>query len=228
MSENNETQKCLYKDSNIQELNTSSSSENDFEKSKSVNKPLMIIGPSGVGKDSIMSMFKKKYPNLITKCVSNTTRAKRDGEIEGVNYHYISKEKFAELESKNELFGIFKNYDNCYGVSKTVLKNTLTNSKIVYFDLNIKTAEEISKDDDLDFNYIALLPPNISELKNRLVKRNTENAQSLQKRLDYASIEIEKINNADFLNYKIVNKSLEETFNKFEKYVKDLYPRLFQ
>ena len=58
MSESNKTKKCLYKDSNIQELNTSSSSENDSE--KSVNKPLIIIGPSGVGKDTIMSIFKKK------------------------------------------------------------------------------------------------------------------------------------------------------------------------
>lgn len=222
MSESNKIKKCLYKDSNIQELNTSSSSEND-----SVNKPLMIIGPSGVGKDTIISKLKKKYPNLIIKCVSNTTRAKRDGEIEGINYYYISKEKFAELESKNELFGKFKNYDNCYGVSKTVLNNTLTNNKIVYFDLNIETAEKISKDGDLDFNYIAFLPPNISELKNRLLNRNTENAENLQKRLDYASIEIEKIKNADFLNYKIVNKNVEETFKKFEKYVKDLYPKLF-
>ena len=65
-------------------------------------------------------------------------------------------------------------------------------------------------------------------MKNRLIKRNTENAENLKKRLDYASTEIEKIKNADFLNYKIVNKNVDETFNQFEKYIKDLYPKLFQ
>ena len=111
--------------SNISELNTSSSTENEPEKKKAGNKPLMIIGPSGVGKDIIMTMFIKKYPNLKTKCVSNTTRQKRKGEIEGKSYYYISKEKFNELESNNELIGIFKHYDNCYGLSKSVLKKQI-------------------------------------------------------------------------------------------------------
>ena len=224
-SRNNSYQKI---NTNIAELNTSSSSENEPEKKKTDNKPLMIIGPSGVGKDTIMTMFIKKYPNLITKCVSNTTRQKREGEIEGKNYYYISKEKFSELESNNELIGIFKHYDNCYGLSKRVLKNTLTNKKIVYLDFNITTAEKTAKDADLDINYIALLPPNIHELENRLLKRNTESPEKLQKRLEFAPIEIEKIKTAKFLNYIIINDDVKRAFDQFEKYIKELYPDLFE
>ena len=207
---------------------TSSSSENELEKPKPTNKPLMIIGPSGVGKDSIMSRFKEKYPNLIDKCVSNTTRAKRNGEIEGENYYYISKEKFEELESKNELIGVFKQYGNCYGFSKTVLKKRLSKDKIIYLDFNITTAEETAKDSNLDINYIALLPPSIDILKDRLVKRNTEDPEKLQKRLEFAPIEIERIKAAKFLNFTIVNDNFEKTFEKFEECVKSLYSNILE
>ena len=227
MEQNSKVEKFLFEES-YQELNTSSGSENESEKPKPANKPLMIIGPSGVGKDSIMSRFKEKYPNLIDKCVSYTTRAKRNGEIEGRNYYYISKEEFEELESKNELIGVFKHYGNCYGLSKSVLKNRLSNDKIVYLDFNITTAEETAKNSNLDINYIALLPPSIDILKDRLVKRNTEDAQKLQKRLEFAPIEIEKIKAAKFLNRKIINDNIDETFEEFEECVKELYPSLFQ
>ena len=126
------------------------------------------------------------------------------------------------------MIGIFKHYDNCYGLSKRVLKNTLTNKKIVYLDFNITTAEKTAKDADLDINYIALLPPNIHELENRLLKRNTESPEKLQKRLEFAPIEIEKIKTAKFLNYIIINDDVKRAFDQFEKYIKELYPDLFE
>ena len=129
-------------------------------------------------------------------------KKKRDNEIEGKNYYYISQEEFDELELNKKLMGVFKHYDNSYGVSKDVLTKTLTDNKnkIIYVDFNIITAEEISTDLEWDFNYIALLPPSIDELKNRLKKRNTEDDESFKKRIDYGSIEISKIENAGFLS----------------------------
>ena len=189
------------------------------------NKPLMLIGPSGVGKDTMIKMFLEKHPNSIIKCVSNTTRQKRKDEKEGVNYHYISKDEFEKLEKKNELIGIFRNYGNCYGLSKEVLKNTLTCDKLVYLDFNITTAEEIYKKGDLDINYIALLPPSIEELERRLKERGEK---KIKERIDFASEEIKKINDSEFLNEIIKNDDKEKAFSEFEMCIKKLYPNLFK
>ena len=133
-----------------------------------VNKPLMIIGPSGVGKDTFMQILIDKYPNLFIKCVSCTTRSPRKNEKDGINYYFISKEEFNELDEKSEIIGRFEKYNNLYGTSKEKLNNVLSNNKIVYFDYNIETAINTFNKKIIDFNYIALLPPNIQELENRL------------------------------------------------------------
>ena len=192
------------------------------------NKPLMIIGPSGVGKDTFMQKIINKYPNIFTKCVSCTTRSPRKNEKEGINYYFISKEKFSELEKNGQIIGKFEKYNNMYGTSKNVLNSILTIDKIVYFDYNIETAIKTFNEKSVEFNYIALLPPNIKELGNRLRKRGTEDEESIQKRIVYAKKEIELINKYDFLNYVIINDDLEKAFEEFELCIKKLYTHLFE
>ena len=192
------------------------------------NKPLMIIGPSGVGKDSFIQLLINKYPNKFIKCVSCTTRAPRNNEKEGVNYYFITKEKYQELEENGEILGKFEKYNNLYGTSKKILNNILSNDKIVYFDYNIETAIKTFKESNIEFNYIALLPPSIEELKNRLEKRGTESKESIKKRISYAYKEIELINKSKFLNYIVINDVLDKAFNEFEENVKKLYSSLFK
>ena len=79
------------------------------------NKPLMIIGPSGVGKDTFMQKIIAKYPNIFLKCVSCTTRPPRENEKDGVNYFFITKEKFEQLDKNNKIIGKFEKYGNLYG-----------------------------------------------------------------------------------------------------------------
>ena len=70
------------------------------------NKPLMVIGPSAVGKDTMINRLKSKYPNVIYKLPSYTTRPKREGETHGVDYYFVTKEEFFQLRDDGELFGI--------------------------------------------------------------------------------------------------------------------------
>ena len=191
-------------------------------------KPLMIIGPSGVGKDTFMQILINKYPNIFIKCVSCTTRSPRKNEKHGVNYFFITEETFNELDKKGEIIGKFEKYNILYGTSKQTLINILSNDKIVYFDYNIETAIKTFNENKVDFNYIALLPPNIEVLENRLRKRGTEDEESIQKRLSYAKKEIELINKSKFLNFVIKNNELDNAVKAFELCIKELYPHLFE
>ena len=198
------------------------------ETNQNNNKPLMIIGPSGVGKDTFMQKIILKYPNIFLKCVSCTTRSPRENEKEGVNYFFITKNKFEELDKNGEIIGKFEKYGNLYGTSKFNLDKISSKEKIVYFDYNIETAIKTFKQKKVEFNYIALLPPNIQELEKRLRERKTDNDESINKRIDYAKKEIQLINTSKFLNFVIINGDLDISFNEFEKCVKILYAHLFE
>ena len=202
-------------------------SETDQRNNKN-NKPLMIIGPSGVGKDTFMQKIISKYPNIFLKCVSCTTRSPRENEKDGVNYFFITKNKFEELDKKGEIIGKFEKYGNLYGTSKFTLDKISSREKIVYFDYNIETALKTFKQGKVDFNYIALLPPNIQELEKRLRERKTDSDDSINKRINYAKKEIQLINSSKFLNFVIINGDLDTSFNEFEKCVKILYAHLFE
>lgn len=198
-----------------------------FEHKERRTKPFMIIGPSGVGKDTLMRILINKYPTIFTKCVSCTTRAPREGEKEGINYYYITKERFYELEQSGDIIGRFEKYDNLYGTSRQEVDRNLDNDKIVYFDYNIETAINIFKEGNIEFNYIAILPPSFEELGNRLRMRNSEDESSLQQRLAYAKKEVELIKNSEFINYVIINDDIDRASSELESKVKVLYPNFF-
>ena len=192
------------------------------------NKPLMIIGPSGVGKDTFMNKIINKYPKIFIKCVSCTTRLPRENEKKGINYFFISKSQFEEMDKKGKIIGKFEKYGNLYGTSKNQLEKISSKENIVYFDYNIETAIKTFKEKKVDFNYIALLPPDITELEKRLRKRGADNEEAIKKRIDYAVKEIELINESNFLNFVIYNGDLDKSFNGFEKCIKILYSHLFE
>ena len=132
------------------------------------------------------------------------------------------------MDKKDEIIGKFEKYGNLYGTSKNQLEKISSKENIVYFDYNIETAIKTFKEQKVDFNYIALLPPDINELEKRLRKRGTDNEEAIKKRIDYAVKEIELINESKFLNFVIYNGDLDKSFNEFEKCIKILYSHLFE
>ena len=200
--------------------------KNDLKAFK--NKPLIILGPSGVGKDTFMDELISKHQKKIKKCVSCTTRGPRANEKEGINYYYITKEKFHELEKNGDIIGKFEKYDTLYGTSKQILEKMLANDEIIYFDYNIETAIKTFNEKKIEFNYIALLPPSIEELEKRLKKRNTDDEESIKKRIVYAKKEIELIKESKFINHVIVNDVFEKAFQEFEVCFKKLYSSLLE
>ena len=192
------------------------------------NKPLIILGPSGVGKDTFIKKIISKYPNIFIKCVSCTTRLPRQNEKEGFNYFFINKKKFEEMDKNGEIFGKFEKYGNLYGTSIKQLEKISSKEKIVFFDYNIETAIKIYEQKNIEFNFIALLPPDINVLEERLRKRGTDNDESINERINYAKKEIQLIKQSKFINFVIINDDLEESFNQFEKCIIILYSHLFE
>ena len=188
------------------------------------NKPLMVIGPSAVGKDTMINRLKRKYPNVIYKLPSYTTRPKREGEIHGVDYYFVTKEEFFQLRDGGELFGIQEYNGNWYASNKKRLEEALKNEdKVIILNYNINTANAVK--DEISFNFVAVLPPSEAALKERLIKRKTK-AEEIEKRMENSIKEIQLINEANYIQYRLVNDKEEEAYNKLERHLKKIYPQL--
>ena len=189
-----------------------------------VRKPLMILGPSAVGKDTMINRLKAKYPGVIYKLPSYTTRPMRNGEVEGVDYFFVTKEQFQSMREEDSLFGVQEYNHNFYASNKNKLKEVMADkSKVIILNYNIETVNSVK--DDFDFNYVAILPPSEGELRNRLIKRGTK-AEEITNRMRNSIREIQLINEANYIQYRLVNDDEERAFNKLDEHLRELYPAL--
>ena len=194
---------------------------------KEQTKVLIVVGPSGVGKDSLMQRLFEKYPNSFQKAVTHTSRGRREGEVDGVNYHYVTREEFEDLKSKDGFVETNYYNNNYYGLSKKELEKGKTLSKVMYAIIDINGAYSVHNL-NIPANYIAFIPPNIEALEKRLKERGTESEEVIQGRLNTAKEEITRINEADFFNYKILNDDIDRAFAELVDKVKVLYPKYLE
>lgn len=179
---------------------------------------IIISGPSGAGKSSLCDRLFKQLDNIYFS-VSSTTRTKRDGEIDGVHYHFISQEDF-ENGIKNNLFLEWaKVHNNYYGTQKIQVDDALKDGKIVLFDVDIQGQESIKK------NYpnatsIFITTPNKAILERRLKSRALDSKENIDIRLSLAYDEMKAISKFDFV---IINDDLDKSFDGFLSIIKSLY-----
>ena len=192
---------------------------------KPSNKLLVVVGPSGVGKDTVMLKLLEKFPNKFKKGTTHTTRQMRQGEQEGVNYYYVSKEQFSKLKDENKFIESNFYNNNYYGLSKMELEKAETLDKIMYVVIDINGANSVHNL-KIPTNYVAILPPNNEILEKRLIGRGTEKPEVIQGRLKIAKEEIKKINESNFFNFKIINDNLDDAVNDLMNKLKTVYPQL--
>ena len=208
----------------LSKLNLNQSDNNNHKKSKT--NCLVFIGPSGVGKDANINMLIENYPKIFYKLPSYTTREIRKGEIDGKDYIFITKEKFQVMKDENKLFGIQEYNGNYYASDKNKLNELIKKgNKIIILNYNIETANSVK--DEFDFNYIAILPPSEDELRNRLKNRGTK-PEELEKRMQNSLREMSLINEANYIQFRVVNDDKNVCFAKVEKHIKELYPNFFR
>ena len=195
------------------------------DKNQTLNKVLVISGPSGVGKDTLMQKILEKYPDKFKKGVTNTSRKIREGEKEGINYYYVTKEEFLKLKDEGGLVESNFYNGNYYGLSKRELENGTKSEKILYVVIDINGAKSVF-DLKIPANFIGILPPNEEILEKRLRGRGTESEEKIKGRLEIAKTEVKRIKESEFINFRIINDDLDKAALEMEEKLKSLYPQL--
>ena len=158
---------------------------------------LVISGPSGVGKGTVMkNLFEKR--NDLYMSVSATTRKKREGETEGVSYYYITSERFAKIREEDGFLENAEFCGNCYGKLKSEVFERLEKGINVVLEIEVRGAMQV-KEKFPQGVFIYVCPPSLSELKKRLTQRQTETPEALEKRLKSAEWELTQIDKYDYL-----------------------------
>jgi guanylate kinase len=178
---------------------------------------LVLTGPSGVGKGSIVSMVLKKHNDVVLS-VSATTRAPRPGEVDGVNYHFISKAQFNELIDKCEMLEWAEFAGNYYGTFKSAVKKEVQQGNDVILEIEVKGAMQV-KEKLPEAKLLFIAPPSFEELKKRLIGRATEPPMVVEKRLAIAREELEQKGKFQFV---VVNDDLETAIKEVEDIILSL------
>jgi len=167
---------------------------------------LVLSGPSGAGKSSLIKNISNDIGEFYFS-ISTTTRPQREGEVEGVHYHFVDEEDFKkDIEADNFLeYAVV--HGNHYGTSLKPVREALEAGKLVLFDIDVQGNTAVnSRLGDITTS-VFITPPTLSELKKRLADRSTDTEEVMQGRLKMAKREIQRISEYD---YMIVNDDFEE------------------
>ncbi len=184
-----------------------------------MTKPKLFVfsAPSGAGKTTILKELLKTFPEL-KYSVSATTRKKRPGEIDGVDYHFLTEEEFKKKIENNEFIEWEKFYDYYYGTLKNAVEDNLANGYNTIFEVDVKGALNIKKFFP-DAVLIFIVPPDIEALKQRLLNRKTETEDDIKKRIERAEMEL---GYRDKFDYVVENSDLVRAIEEVKKIMSSL------
>lgn len=167
---------------------------------------LVLSGPSGAGKSTLIKTLVKNIGPYYFS-ISTTTRAPREGEVEGKDYYFVSKETFRE-DIEEELFLEYAQvHGNYYGTSLRPVEEALSEGKLVIFDIDVQGHESIKKRLGDITTSVFVTTKDFATLKDRLYARQTDDTSVIEKRLSMAKMEIERIGEFD---YVLVNDTIEK------------------
>lgn len=167
---------------------------------------IVLSGPSGVGKSTVRKELIKRNPN-IWYSISATTRGPREGEQNGVDYYFLSLEEFKKQIEKNNLIEYVEVYkDVLYGTLKSTVLDHQNKGYDVLFEIDVDGAK-IIKDTYPNAILIFIMPPSVEILKQRLIDRNTEDAEKIKERIEKAEYEIRCAKNYDYI---VINEDINK------------------
>lgn len=166
---------------------------------------IVLSGPSGVGKGTVRKALFDEPDTDFQYSISMTTRQPREGERDGVDYFFVSKEQFEENIKNGEMLEYAKYVDNYYGTPLKYVNETLDSGKDVFLEIEVNGAMQVRANCS-DAVFVFLTPPDLMELKHRLINRGTEEMSVINARIKKAVGEIKMMRNYD---YAVVNDEVE-------------------
>ncbi len=183
------------------------------------NKGLLIVlsGPSGVGKGTILKEFMDDPELKLAFSVSMTTREKRPGEVEGVNYFYVTKERFEQAKQNGELLECAEFVGNCYGTPLFEVERLRNEGKNVLLEIEVQGAKQVVEKVP-DALTIFIVPPSMEELEKRIRGRGTESEEVIASRLNKAKGELQLANQ---YQYVVCNDDIQKSANQIKTIIKE-------
>ncbi|AKG34530.1 guanylate kinase [Paenibacillus durus] len=181
-----------------------------------MSKGLLIVlsGPSGVGKGTVCTALRPTIPELIYS-VSATTRKPREGEQDGVNYFFKSREQFIQMIHNDELLEYAEYVGNFYGTPRDFVERTLESGKDIILEIEVQGALKV-KEKFPEGIFVFLLPPSMDELKDRIRGRGTEHDDIINHRMTVAEDEISLMRHYD---YAVVNDKIDLACKRIESII---------
>ena len=180
------------------------------------NENIMVIlsSPSGAGKTTLTKKLQQKYQSFKIS-VSHTTRTPRSNEVDGIDYNFVSQKKFEDLINQNKFYEHAKIFENYYGTYKENVDELILKNDII-FDIDWQGTKQLSNFKDLKLTKIYLITDNKDELKKRLIKRNQNTKEEVEKRFRSFDEDIKHWNDYDYI---IINKNLDVCFRQIESII---------
>lgn len=182
-----------------------------------MNKGVLVVlsGLSGAGKGTICKRLLEKYPGYVLS-VSATSRKPREGEVHGREYFFITREEFEDRIEQGKLLEYAQYVDNYYGTPKDWVEEQLAEGNDILLEIELQGAFQVRKKIP-EAVLVFVLPPDMEELKRRLMNRGTETMEQIEKRIQRAKEELEYVPDYDFV---IVNEDVEKSVDMLHNIVR--------
>ncbi|KKC46883.1 MULTISPECIES: guanylate kinase [Paenibacillus] len=181
-----------------------------------MNKGLLIVlsGPSGVGKGTVCSVLRHKMPELVYS-VSATTRSPRQGETDGINYFFKTREQFQDMMARGAMLEHAEYVGNYYGTPRDFVESTINSGKDIILEIEVQGALKV-KETFPEGVFIFLMPPSLEILKQRITGRGTETQEVIDSRMSVAA---EEINLLRYYDYAVVNDEIDAACHRIQSIV---------
>jgi guanylate kinase len=168
---------------------------------------LVLSSPSGAGKTTLARRLRDEEPG-IEMSISCTTRERRNGEVDGKHYHFVDRDTFARMRDRGEFLEWAVVFDNYYGTPRKPVEQALAEGRDVLFDVDWQGARKLRESSKDDVVAVFILPPTASELEERLKVRAEDSEETVQRRMQGASNEIQ---HWDEYEYVVINHDVEQS-----------------
>eukprot|EP01033_Poteriospumella_lacustris_P008342 gene8343-6020_t len=187
--------------------------------------PVVIAGPSGVGKGALITRLLATFPDAFGFSVSHTTRGPRPGEVDGQHYNFVTKEAFEAALAENAFVEHALVHTNYYGTSFAAIDKVRAQGKVCILDIDIQGVQNVKRS-ALHCKYLFVAPPNFDELERRLRGRGTETEEKILVRLHNAREEVTYGTTGGNFDVVLVNDDLDAAFEKLVAQIRAWFPAL--